>query len=99
VDAVILRHWIARSDDEPNGQRFFHPVVRFETEDGSKVISISNWGSWRKPGAVGSVVQVRYNPSNPRWAEINCVANVWGIPLTVLGLLAAFILMTWLVAL
>jgi hypothetical protein len=88
ASARILRYWITRSSDEPEGQRFFHPVVRFETEDGRSVTTISSWGSWRRPWPIGHIVSVHYDPINPRRAEVTCIANVWGIPLTVMGLLA-----------
>jgi hypothetical protein len=88
ASARILRYWITRSGDEPEGQPFFHPVVRFETEDGCLVTTISSWGSWRRPWPIGHIVSVRYHPNNPRRAEVTCIANVWGIPLTVVGLLA-----------
>jgi len=95
ASARIVRYWITRSEDKPDGQRFFHPVVTFETSDGRVVVAISSWGSWRRPWQVGRIVSVHYNPTNPRWAEIRCFANVWGMPLTFLGLTVIFGLLMW----
>ena len=95
TSARIVRYWITRSEDKPDGQRFYHPVVKFETADGRAVVAISSWGSWRRPWPVGRLVSVHYNPTNPRWAEIRCFANVWGIPLTLLGLTAIIGLLMW----
>lgn len=88
ASARVLRYWITRRGDEPAGQPFFHPPVRFETENGRSVTAISSWGSWRRPWPIGHIVSVRYNPNIPRRAEITCTANVWGLPLTIAGLLA-----------
>lgn len=71
---------VARSEDKPHGQRFFHPAVKFETADGRAVVTISSWGWWRRPWPVGHIVSVHYKPTNPRWAEIRCFANVCGMP-------------------
>jgi len=95
TSARIVRYWITRSEDKPNGQRFFHPVVKFQTADGRVVVAISSWGSWRRPWPVGRIVSVHYNPANPRWAEICCFANVWGMPLTFVGLIGIFGLLMW----
>lgn len=63
--AEILRYWIVRSEDEPHGQRFFRPVLRFTTIDGGEFITISNSWHWRRPWPLGHVVLVRYRPDNP----------------------------------
>jgi hypothetical protein len=91
VPARIMRYWITRSD----GQRFYHPVVIFETVDGRSATAISPWGSWRKPWPIGHTVSIRYCPDNQRWIEINCIANMWGIPITFLFLLPICGLMIW----
>jgi hypothetical protein len=95
VSARVVRYWITRSEDRPDGQRFFHPVVRFVTADGRAVITISSWGSWRRPWPVGQVVSVHYNRTNPRCAEIRCFANVWQMPLTFVGLAVVLGLVLW----
>ena len=95
ASARIVRYWITRSEDQPDGQRFFHPVVRFETADGRAVITISSWGCWRRPWPVGHIVSVHYNPTNPRWAEIRCFANVWQMPLIFVGFAAVLGLVLW----
>jgi hypothetical protein len=95
TSARIVRYWTTGRKDEPGGQRFYHPVVKFETADGRAVVAISSWGSWRRPWPVGRLVSVHYNPTNPRWVEIRCFANLWGIPLTLLGLTAITGLLMW----
>lgn len=92
--ATIVRYWIRR--DSEGRQRFYFPVMRFCTDDGDGVTTISSWGSWRRPWPVGTGVVVRYNPRDPRWAEISCFANLWGIPLTCIALLAWIGLFWWL---
>ena len=95
ASARIVRYWITRSEDKPNGQRFFHPVVRFETADGRPVAAISAWGSWRRPWPVGRIVSVHYDPTNPRRAEIRCFVNLWQMPLTFVGFTAVLGLVLW----
>lgn len=94
--ARIAGYRVTRSEHEPHGQKFYHPVVRFETADGLPVIATSDWGSWRKPWPVGHVVFVYYNPANPRWVEIGSIACVWGIPLTLAGLISFLTVFMWL---
>lgn len=87
ASARIVRYWITRSEDKPDGQKFFHPVVKFDTADGRVAVAISSWGSWRRPWPVGHAVSVHYNPTNPARAEIHCFANMWGPLLTCVALL------------
>lgn len=96
VHGEIVRYWITRSENQPDGQQFYHPVVRFKTTDGKPVLAISSWGSWRAPWNVGSIVPVRYHPDHPRWMEIQCFASLWGIPFTLLGLITMFCILIFL---
>ncbi|HEY2412542.1 MAG TPA: DUF3592 domain-containing protein [Pirellulaceae bacterium] len=86
VNAVVLRYWITRSEDKPDSQRFYHPVLRFKTIEGHDVTSISPSGYWRKTWQKGDCLFVRYNPQKPRWTEIASVWNLWGVPLVMIGL-------------
>ncbi len=86
ASAVILRYRITRSDDKEHGQAFFHPVVRFTTSEGRVVTVVSSFGSWRRPWPRGAKVNVRYNPTDPQCAEIQCFGSTWLLPLTVMGL-------------
>jgi hypothetical protein len=95
ASARIERYWITRSEDKPNGQRFFHPVVKFETAEGSPVVAISAWGSWRRPWPVGRIVSMHYDPTNPRRAEIRCFANLWQMPLTFVEFTAVLGFVLW----
>ena len=95
ASAQVVRYWITRSEDRSDGQRFFHPVIRFETADGRAVTTISSWGWWRRPWPVGHTVSVHYNPTNPWRAEIRCFANMWQMPLTFVGLAVVLGLVLW----
>lgn len=86
VSAVVLRYWITRSENKPNGQRFYHPVVRFKTVDGRDVTSIAPSGHWCKTWQNGDQLLVRYNPEQPRLVEIDTLWNLWGVPLLFIGL-------------
>lgn len=90
--AEIVRYTITRDE---GGQRFYHPVLRFCTEEGIAVTTISSWGAWRRPWAAGTCVVIRYNPANPQWAEISCFANLWCLPLAFGGLAVAVGLLWW----
>jgi hypothetical protein len=78
--ATLLRYWITRAD----GQRMFHPVVRFQADDGQTITAISSWGSWRRPWQVGAQLHIRYDRGSPPRVEIACFANTWGLALTTL---------------
>jgi hypothetical protein len=86
VNAVVLRYWITRSEGKPEGQRFYHPVLRFKTIDGRDVTSISPSGHWRKTWRTGDHLLVRYNPEKPQWTEMDTLWNLWGIPLLSIGI-------------
>lgn len=68
VPAEILRYWIKRENE--HGQPFFHPVIKFTSIGGASVITVTNSGYWRRPWRIGHVIYVRYDPSNPKWAEL-----------------------------
>ena len=53
TSALVARYCIKRSEDRPTGQRFFHPVLRFQTPTGQHVVAISSWSSWRRPWNAG----------------------------------------------
>jgi hypothetical protein len=95
VTAKILRYSISRSEGEPDGQRFFHPVFRFTTTDGRQITTISSTGSWRRLWPADRAVQVRYSPTNPQWAEISCFTHLWTLPLTSLILVSAITYFMW----
>jgi hypothetical protein len=86
VKAVVLRYWITRSEGKPEGQRFYHPVLRFKTVDGRDVTSISSSGHWCKTWQNGDTLLVRYNPEKPQWTEIDTLWNLWGGPLLAIGI-------------
>jgi hypothetical protein len=82
--AVVLRYCIRRSENKPSGQPFYHPVLRFDTQDARSITTISSWGSWRRVWPQGATIVIRYNPTNPKWAEIATFVNIWVMPLTFL---------------
>jgi hypothetical protein len=83
--ARIERYDVRRSDGRTS-QPFYHPVLRFETASGQPVVTISSFGSWRRPWNRGDTVTVHYHPAEPHWAEIATIFNIWGMPLTFLSL-------------
>src|SRR5262245_28885768 len=99
ASASIVRYCVKRSEDRPNAQTFYHPVLRFEASGRGPITTISHWGlSWR-PWKTGTTVEVHYNPAQPQWAEIASFAIVWGTPLTFLGLtIAMAVLSLWFAA-
>jgi hypothetical protein len=82
VPAKLVRYWIIRSD----GQRHFRAVLRFTTIDGRVMMTISPHGHWRKRWPIGTVLNVRYHPQKPRWAEVCCLVDIWGLPLVLFAL-------------
>jgi len=94
----IMRYCIKRGQGREGGVRedggqeteqpFYHPVVRFETIEGQPVTALSGCGWGWRPWSRGDTVSVRYNPRNPKWAEIACFTNMWAMPATFLGLAA-----------
>jgi hypothetical protein len=86
VPGRILRYWIKRNDARPHGQRFFHPVIRFTVVGGVTVTTLTDSGYWRRRWRLGHVVYVRYNPTNPKWAELRTPTGTLG---TTVGFFAA----------
>jgi len=82
AQAVVMRFFIRRNKD----QAYFYPVLRFALPDRSTITTISTWGSLRRRWKNGDAVTVRYDPANPRGAEIATFILVWGMPLTCLAL-------------
>ena len=101
VPATILRYWITRSsegssfDTTAKGQPFYHAVLRFETQDGQLITTVSHEGYWRKRWPVGHRLSIRYNPANPLWVEIASFWSLWGLPLTIIALFLWFALIFW----
>jgi hypothetical protein len=91
--ATILRYWITRGID---GDRFYHPVLRFWTTEGNAVTTISSTGWWRRRLPAGAFVMVYYDPENPRHVGVSCFADLWGIPATCIGLALWMTLFFWL---
>ena len=94
VRARIVRFWRVSVGEEPRVQRFYFPVVRFETKEGEPVHAILRNALWRRYWAVGSCVSARYAPDNARRVVMTCFSDIRWIPLTAvsfgLGVLAAW---------
>ena len=84
AEARVLRYWIRRSEGKSDGQRFYFPVLKFQTNDDRIVTTISTHGSWRRPWPIGTNLPVRYDPKNPKWVEIASFASQWGLSLTLI---------------
>ncbi len=90
--ATIVRYWISRNSE---GQRFYQPVMRFRANEGNASVAISSVGLWRRPWAAGTTVIVRYNPANPRQAQVACFGQLWGLPLTFVGMGVGWAFFCW----
>jgi hypothetical protein len=87
VPARVRRYVVTRSRDNLDGQRFFHVVVQFDTLDGRTTTAVSSFGYWRRRWARGVNLAVRYDPRNPRHAEVASLRDTWSIPVLVVGML------------
>ncbi|VXC97290.1 conserved hypothetical protein [Burkholderia sp. 8Y] len=66
-----------------------HPQVEFTTLEGQRIsVPASAWSSID----VGDVVEMRYDPREPRIAEMNTLWGMWGIQLMAGWIAACFIL-------
>jgi len=82
---------LARSQSG-SGSPTFRPVVRFKAADGQAVEFTSSSGSNPPSYRRGETVEVFYRPSDPQNALINGLFALWGGPLIVGGMGAAFFL-------
>lgn len=57
-----------------------YPQIQFKTARG-QLITFTDNHSERYPSAKGTQVSVRYNPANPRHAEIASGVSVWFVPI------------------
>jgi hypothetical protein len=57
------------------------PVVEFSAPSGEKIRFTSEFGSLPAKHQVGQTVNVRYDPVDPKNAEIDSAMNLWLIPL------------------
>ncbi len=60
-----------------SGLAVYHPVVRFEMEDGTEVIYRSRTGSNPATHRVGEEVKVHYRYDNPQQAKIDSFTDLW----------------------
>ena len=70
-----------------------YPTVRYQTQAGKFVEFTSNVGSNPPSFDKGELVEVYYNPENPREARIGTFFSLWGMVIIpgVLGLVFSFI--------
>ncbi len=64
------------------GGTMHHPKFIINCDESTPSPMISNWGSWRRPWAIGTNVKVRVHPTDKHRAEIQCFANLFGISAT-----------------
>ncbi|HUX12818.1 MAG TPA: DUF3592 domain-containing protein [Spirochaetia bacterium] len=73
-----------------------YPVVRFTTENGKSVDFRAASGSQHQQYAIGDSVPVMYDPARPGEGRIGTLMGVWGAPLILIGIGAAFLLLGFL---
>ena len=80
-------------DDEEAPRPSYYPVVEFQTPDGRSFRFKGSTGSSSPEFAIGTQVQVRYNPQNPQQAQLTKFSHFWLGPLLLVigGLLALFL--------
>jgi predicted ribosomally synthesized peptide with SipW-like signal peptide len=59
----------------------FYPEVEFTASSGEKIKFRSDFGSRPAGHKIGQSVTVRYDPADPKKAEIESVMNLWLVPL------------------
>ena len=66
------------------------PVVEFTPSSGETVRFTSDFGTRPASHKIGQSVNVRYNPADPRKAEIDFTTSLWPVPLVLafLGVIA-----------
>lgn len=94
ASARVVRYSVSRSEGT-EGQKFFHPVIEYETPDGNKVLTISSMGWWRRRWRINSSVVVLYSPVNPRRITVHCFGDLWVFPLTLISLATGCCLLAW----
>lgn len=70
---------------------FYHPEFMIRDRHGPHKKFVSPWGSWRKPWATGTEISVLIHPNDSDRVEINCLANLYAIPATLMGLALGFL--------
>ncbi len=73
-----------------------YPVVSYTTESGKSVDFRAASGSPHPRYSVGDLVPVMYDPASPSEGRVDTLMGVWGAPLILLGIGAAFLLLGFL---
>lgn len=66
-----------RESFKPGRERFYHPLVKFRTEEGKELQFESDIGTGIPSYSLGESVEVIYDPQNPRTAIIHSSIQVW----------------------
>ncbi len=90
----IAKTWITATaeitgysiNSEQGESTFYHPEFMIKHRHGPRKKFVSRWGSWRKPWTTGTEISVLIHPNDSERVEINCLANLYGIPTTLMGL-------------
>jgi len=86
-DVIEVREHTGR-----RGGRTHHPVVRFKGMNGQDVAFESNYGSSTWKVKAGDRLEVLFNPSNPKDAEVAGFMVQWFLPLVLAIISAASII-------
>jgi|HubBroStandDraft_6_1064221.scaffolds.fasta_scaffold113456_1 hypothetical protein len=64
----------------------FYPRIRFRTDDGQDITTITNTGSYPPAHHINEAVTILYDPQQPYHAVIRSFAELWMLPLVFSGL-------------
>lgn len=86
-DAIVVRHHITRSTKgRRRSQAFYHPVVRFRTEEGEDVLRVLHTGTWTTNYDRGTRVVLLGARSTSLWMLIYDFDSLGAFPATFAGL-------------
>lgn len=77
-------------DEEGNREKYYYPIVEFQTQEGENVKFEADFGSYPPMYQVGEQISIIYNPQNPTDAQINSFWTLWFVSILLLGMGGVF---------